>query len=113
MTLAEAASKWLDTQLTHEKTKVIKPAAGYSSCPDHTLKGDILNILSGEFNLGIKLTESYAMIPEASICGMIFLHPEAGYSEIRRISKEQYDDYSQRRGMDEATARRFLGHLLK
>ena len=113
MTLAEAASKWLDTQLTHDKTKVIKPAAGYSSCPDHTLKGDILNILSGEFSLGIKLTESYAMIPEASICGMIFLHPEARYSEIRHISKEQYDDYSQRRGMDEATARRFLGHLLK
>ena len=113
MTLAEAASKWLDTQLTHDKTKVIKPAAGYSSCPDHTLKGDILNILSGDFSLGIKLTESYAMIPEASICGMIFLHPEARYSEIRRISREQYDDYSQRRGMDEATARRFLGHLLK
>ena len=113
MTLAEAASKWLDTQLTHENIKVIKPAAGYSSCPDHTLKGDILNILSGEFSLGIKLTESYAMIPEASICGMIFLHPEARYSEIRHISKEQYDDYSQRRGMDEASARRFLGHLLK
>ena len=113
MTLAEAASKWLDTQLTHDKTKVIKPAAGYSSCPDHTLKGDILEILSGDFSLGIKLTESYAMIPEASICGMIFTHPEARYSEIRHISKEQYDDYSQRRGMDEATARRFLGHLLK
>ncbi len=113
MTLAEAASKWLDTQLVQDNIKIIKPAAGYSSCPDHTLKGDILNILSGEFSLGIKLTESYAMIPEASICGMIFLHPEARYSEIRRITKEQYDDYSQRRGMDEATARRFLGHLLK
>ena len=114
MTLAEAASKWLDAELIRmTDNKVIKPATGYSSCPDHTLKGDIMNILSGRFSLGIKLTESYAMIPEASICGMIFMHPEARYSEIRRISREQYDNYSQRRGMDEATARRFLGHLLK
>ena len=93
--------------------KVIKPAAGYSSCPDHTLKGDILDILSGEYSLDIKLTESYAMIPEASICGLIFLHPEARYHEIRRISQEQYDGYAQRRGMNEDIARRFLGHLLK
>ena len=114
MTLAEAASKWLDNEILRmTDAKVIKPAAGYSSCPDHTLKGDIMNILSGDFGLGIKLTESYAMIPEASICGMIFIHPEATYTEIRRISREQYDDYSQRRGMDETTARRFLGHLLK
>ena len=129
MTLAEAASKWLDTEILtglrkdpHVGTssllrmtdpKIIKPAAGYSSCPDHTLKGDIMKILSGEFNLGIKLTESYAMVPEASICGMIFMHPEAKYTEIRRISKKQYEEYSQLRGMDEVTARRFLGHLLK
>lgn len=116
MTLAEAASKWLDKEIlgsAEEGMKVIKPAAGYSSCPDHTLKGDILDILSGEYSLDIKLTESYAMIPEASICGLIFLHPEARYHEIRRISQEQYDGYAQRRGMNEDIARRFLGHLLK
>ena len=116
MTLAEAASKWLDKEIlgsSEEGMKVIKPAAGYSSCPDHTLKGDILDILSGEYSLDIKLTESYAMIPEASICGLIFLHPEARYHEIRRISQEQYDGYAQRRGMNEDIARRFLGHLLK
>ncbi len=116
MTLAEAASKWLDEEIlrtSHNDIKVIKPAAGYSSCPDHTLKGDIMKMLSGKFSLGIRLTESYAMIPEASICGFIIMHPEAKYGEIRRISREQYDEYSQRRGMDEGTARRFLGHLLK
>ena len=122
MTLAEAASKWLDQEIlrfaqndreARNEIKVIKPAAGYSSCPDHTLKGDIMDMLSGRYSLGIKLTESYAMVPEASICGMIFLHPEATYSEIRHISMEQYEDYSRRRGMDEDTARRFLGHLLK
>ena len=116
MTLAEAASKWLDTEIIgsiQDGMKVIKPAAGYSSCPDHSLKADIINLLSGEYELGIRLTESYAMVPEASICGFIFMHPEAKYHEIRRISKEQYDDYSRRRGMDEDSSRRYLGHLLK
>jgi 5-methyltetrahydrofolate--homocysteine methyltransferase len=52
------------------------------------------------------------MIPDASICGLIFMHPEAHYPEIRRISRKQYEDYAERRGMDNETARRFLGHLL-
>ena len=63
--------------------------------------------------LGIKLTESYAMTPESSICGMIFIHPDAKYPEIRRISQKQVETYAQRRGMDEDQQRRFLGHLLK
>ena len=63
--------------------------------------------------LGIELTESYAMAPEASICGLIFMHPEAEYPQIRCISQNQYDDYVKRRGMDAETALRFLGHLLK
>ena len=116
MTLAEAASKWLDAEILSnlpEEMKVIKPAAGYSSCPDHTLKRDIMKILSGKFDLGIRLTESCAMTPEASICGLIFMHPEARYPEIRRISQEQYEDYAARRSMDITTARQFLGHLLK
>ena len=118
MTLAEAASKWLDAKLLkeieagNESCKVIKPAVGYASCPDHTLKGDIIQLLSGRYSLGISLTESYAMIPDASICGMVFMHPQASYPEIRKISKEQYEDYAERRGMDTETARRFLGHLL-
>ena len=117
MTMAEAASSWLDNRLENElkddKAKIIKPAAGYASCPDHTLKKDILELLPQSHRLGIKLTESYAMIPEASICGMIFIHPDAKYPEIRRISQKQYDDYAYRRGMDEDTARRYLRHLLK
>ena len=115
MTLAEAASKWLDKELeksAQDGMKTIKPAAGYASCPDHTLKRDIMNILSGDFNLGIKLTESCAMIPEASICGMIVMHPQAKYIEVRKISRQQHDEYVARRGMDAVSARRFLGHLL-
>ena len=124
MTLAEAASKWLDSVLSQDGIKLIKPAAGYSSCPDHTLKKDILELLCGHVHwhhghdchcqgLGIELTESYAMAPEASICGLIFMHPEAEYPQIRSIGQNQYDDYVKRRGMDAETALRFLGHLLK
>ena len=121
MTVAEAASKWLNHEILENledimaedgrEFKIIKPAAGYASCPDHTLKRDILGYVGK--GLGISLTESYAMTPESSICGMIFIHPDARYPEIRRISREQYEDYAKRRGMDEATARRFLSHLLK
>ncbi|MBR5014852.1 MAG: methionine synthase [Bacteroidales bacterium] len=116
MTMAEAASSWLDDRLKKgkpEETKIIKPAAGYASCPDHTLKQDIMGLLPSAERLEIKLTESFAMMPESCICGMIFMHPDAKYPDIRRISQQQYDDYSHRRGMDELTARRFLGHLLK
>ena len=118
MTLAEAASKWLVPLLLQgppsDNCKIIKPAAGYASCPDHTLKEDILRLLCGHSDsLGIKLTESYAMVPESSICGLIFPHPEARYPEIRHISQEQYDSYAARRCMAPEKARRFLGHLLK
>jgi 5-methyltetrahydrofolate--homocysteine methyltransferase len=189
MTLAEAASTWLDKKILQQMQqdvtatdgcsrnsdetvtskvplKVIKPAAGYSSCPDHSLKRDILELL-GETTcrhhshggdctaasnggqehhshgphctcgchhdehthdhshieghghgqetgaLKIRLTETCAMTPEASICGTIFIHPEARYPEIRSISQEQHDSYIARRGMNEDTARRFLSHLLK
>ena len=117
MTVAEAASCWLDNRLKSglkdDKTRIIKPAAGYASCPDHTLKKDILELLPQSHRLGIRLTESYAMIPESSICGMILLHPDASYPSIRRISQKQYDDYVQRRGMSAEDARIFLRHLLK
>ena len=115
MTLAEAASKWLDKELekfSQDGMKIIKPAAGYASCPDHTLKRDILKILEGPYSLGIKLTDSCAMIPEASICGMIVMHPQAKYIEVRKISQKQHDEYVARRGMDAVSARRFLGHLI-
>ena len=118
--------------IKNDDIKIIRPAAGYASCPDHTLKKDILELLGehvhvcnddcchghghgnehGSDGLGISMTDSYAMMPEASICGMVFMHPEARYPDIRRIGKEQYERYAESRGMDEETARRFLGHLL-
>jgi len=117
LTLAEAASSWLDEYVKSSipdgaEFKVIKPAAGYSSCPDHTLKRDILRLLPAADALGITLLDSCAMIPEASICGLIFIHPEATYPEIRRLSSSEIDEYAARRGMSDSDKARFLGHLL-
>ena len=117
LTLAEAASSWLDEYVKSSipdgaKFKVIKPAAGYSSCPDHTLKRDILRLLPAADDLGITLLDSCAMIPEASICGLIFIHPEASYPEIRRLSSSEIDEYAARRGMSDSDKARFLGHLI-
>lgn len=118
LTLAEAASEWLSEYIHKampegaEGAKVIKPAAGYSSCPDHTLKRDILRLLPEADKLGITLLDSCAMIPDASICGLIFIHPEAAYPEIRRISQNAVDEYAARCGMSESDKGRFLGHLL-
>ena len=118
LTLAEAASEWLSRHIHKELpsefsgAKVIKPAAGYSSCPDHTLKRDILRLLPESERLGITLLDSCAMIPDASICGLIFIHPEATYPEIRRVSQKAIDEYARRRGMSDYEKARFLGHLL-
>lgn len=118
LTLAEAASEWLSRHIHKELpsefsgAKVIKPAAGYSSCPDHTLKRDVLRLLPESVRLGITLLDSCAMIPDASICGLIFIHPEATYPEIRRVSQKAIDEYARRRGMSDSEKARFLGHLL-
>lgn len=118
LTLAEAASEWLSRHIHKELpsefsgAKVIKPAAGYSSCPDHTLKRDILRLLPESVRLGITLLDSCAMIPDASICGLIFIHPEATYPEIRRVSQKAIDEYARRHGMSDSEKARFLGHLL-
>ncbi len=116
VTLAEATSKWLDTQLTarirRPGVKVVKPAAGYASCPDHSLKRDILRLLPDAEALGITLTDTCAMRPAASICGLIIAHPEAGYPDIRHISQTQYDHYAAARGFSPEEARLFLSHLL-
>ena len=116
VTLAEAASQWLDSELMacirRSDVKVAKPAAGYASFPDHSVKRDILRLLPDADRLGITLTETCAMQPAASICGMIIVHPEASYPNIRHISQSQYDRYAVARGFSPEEARLFLSHLL-
>jgi 5-methyltetrahydrofolate--homocysteine methyltransferase len=116
LALAEAASGWLDAELEKQLPKgssvrIVKPAAGYASCPDHSLKRDILALLPGAEELDIRLTESFAMIPDASICGLVFAHPAASYPEIRRISPAALDAYAALRGFTPEESHLFLGHL--
>lgn len=116
VTLAEAASQWLDRQLeariSRPGVKVLKPAAGYASCPDHSLKRDILRLLPESEKLGITLTDTCAMIPAASVCGLVVFHPQASYPDILHISQAQYGRYAAARGFSETEARLFLSHLL-
>ncbi|MBO7544793.1 MAG: methionine synthase [Bacteroidales bacterium] len=114
MVLAEAASEYLDNMLRAglpEGMKLIKPAAGYAACPDHSLKKDILALLPSSDRLGITLTDSYAMSPEASICGFIFIHPAASYPEIRSVPAAILDKYAALRGFTPEEAHRLLSHL--
>ena len=117
LTLAEAASGWLDAELGKQlpqgsTARIVKPAAGYASCPDHSLKRDILALLPDGAGLDIRLTESCAMIPDATICGLVFAHPAASYPEIRRLDPATLDAYAARRGFSPDEQRQFLGHLL-
>lgn len=117
VTMAEAASAWTDEVLRRQlpagsQARIVKPAAGYYSCPDHTIKRDIMSIIPDSDKLGISFTETYAMVPDASICAFVFAHPQACYPDIRKISTATLDSYASRRGFTEDEKRLFLGHLL-
>jgi len=83
--------------LIREKYRGIRPAAGYPACPDHFEKRTLFDLLDGEKNAGIKLTESFAMHPGASVCGLYFSHPEAKYFGVGKIGRDQIEDYAGRR----------------
>ncbi|HZL90146.1 MAG TPA: methionine synthase, partial [Pirellulaceae bacterium] len=94
--------------LVDERYRGIRPAPGYPSQPDHTEKRTIFDLLDAEKNTGISLTESYAMWPAASVCGLYFAHPEARYFALDRITKEQVEDYARRKGLSLAEMERWL-----
>jgi 5-methyltetrahydrofolate--homocysteine methyltransferase len=94
--------------LIEEKYRGIRPAAGYPSCPDHTEKHTLWNLLDVEAATGMKLTESYAMHPAASVSGLYFSHPEARYFAVDLITKEQVQDYARRKNMPIAEIERWL-----
>jgi 5-methyltetrahydrofolate--homocysteine methyltransferase len=94
--------------LINEKYRGIRPAPGYPSQPDHTEKQTLFDLLEAEQNTGIKLTESYAMWPAASVCGLYFAHPEARYFAVDRITRDQAEDYARRKGMSVAEIERWL-----
>jgi len=104
----DRSEKLSNTDLISEKYRGIRPAAGYPACPDHTEKPVIFNLLHAEKNAGIKLTESNAMYPAASVSGLYFAHPESIYFGLGKITKDQVEDYEKRKGMTFDEAERWL-----
>jgi 5-methyltetrahydrofolate--homocysteine methyltransferase len=94
--------------LIDEKYRGIRPAAGYPSCPDHTEKKSLWDLLGVEAATGIRLTESYAMYPAASVSGLYFAHPEARYFAVDLITRDQVESYAGRKGMTAAEVERWL-----
>ncbi len=98
--------------LIRERYRGIRPAPGYPACPDHTEKRLLFDLLQAEKNAGVTLTESFAMLPAASVSGLYFAHPEAKYFAVGKIGKDQVEDYARRKGMDVRTVERWLSpHL--
>jgi 5-methyltetrahydrofolate--homocysteine methyltransferase len=94
--------------LIAEQYRGIRPAPGYPSCPDHTEKGTLFRLLNAESQIGVSLTETYAMLPAASVCGWYFAHPQARYFAVDRISRDQLSDYAGRKKIPLAEAERWL-----
>ncbi|MEQ8784715.1 MAG: methionine synthase [Pirellulaceae bacterium] len=94
--------------LIAEKYRGIRPAPGYPAQPDHTEKRILFDLLEAEQNAGIELTESFAMLPAASVSGLYFGHPQARYFAVDRITREQVEDYARRKGMTVAEIERWL-----
>ncbi len=110
---AYAADETLSSgDLIAEKYRGIRPAPGYPAQPDHSEKATLFKLLDGEPAIGVKLTESFAMWPGASICGVYFSHPESYYFGVGRIERDQVDDYATRKGWTIEEAEKWLAPIL-
>lgn len=99
-------------ELIEEEYIGIRPAPGYPACPDHTEKKTLFEILDAENATGIKLTESYAMYPASSVSGFYFAHPDSKYFGLGQISKDQVEDYADRKNMNIQEIERWLAPVL-
>ncbi len=100
-------------QLIKEEYQGIRPAPGYPACPDHTEKYKLFELLGGEDETGIHLTESLAMYPAASVCGWYFANPGSKYFGVGKIEKDQLEDYAKRKDMSLEDATRWLRPILE
>ncbi|MDX9723686.1 MAG: methionine synthase [Myxococcota bacterium] len=107
--LVEAAAAKLEEQVAQCFGRPVhRPAIGYPSIPDHSLKQELFEHLDPERQLGVELTEQFMMQPAASVCGLLFSHPSARYFSVGRLDDEQLEDYAKRRGQSLASLRRHL-----
>ncbi|MGA9948980.1 MAG: methionine synthase [Xanthobacteraceae bacterium] len=110
---AYAADETLrNDELIGEKYRGIRPAPGYPSQPDHTEKGTLFKLLDGERAISVKLTESFAMWPGASVCGLYFSHPDSYYFGVGKIERDQVEDYAKRKGETFAAMEKWLAPIL-
>jgi 5-methyltetrahydrofolate--homocysteine methyltransferase len=94
--------------LLKEKYRGIRPAFGYPACPDHSEKFQLFSLLEAEARTQISLTESCAMIPAASVSGLVFAHPESRYFAVGRVGRDQIVDYARRKGLPLTEVERWL-----
>ncbi|MFC5283674.1 methionine synthase [Pedobacter alpinus] len=95
--------------LIKEKYVGIRPAPGYPACPDHTEKGTLWQLLKADTEIGLQITESFAMYPTAAVSGFYFANPESRYFGLGKINKDQIEDYALRKEMDIETVERWMG----
>ena len=108
-----AADESIDNEaLIKEHYRGIRPAPGYPACPDHSEKQSLFTLLDVESNIGLELTDSFAMAPAAAVSGWYFGHPDAQYFNTGKISQDQVDSLAQRKGLDIATVERWLTPIL-
>ncbi len=128
--LAEAAAEWLhekirkqdwgyasdeelaNPELIKEKYRGIRPAPGYPACPDHSEKAQLWSLIEPDKYIGITLTESFAMLPMASVSGFYYSHPEARYFGVGKIEKDQLIDYAERKNEKRSVMERWLASVL-
>jgi 5-methyltetrahydrofolate--homocysteine methyltransferase len=104
--------KLSNVELIAEKYRGIRPAPGYPAQPDHTEKEALFSLLDVDRRIGVKLTESFAMWPGASVCGLYFSHPESHYFGVGKIERDQVEDYAKRKGWSIAEAEKWLAPIL-
>ncbi|PYE25049.1 methionine synthase (B12-dependent) [Rhizobium sp. PP-CC-3A-592] len=90
----------------------IRPAPGYPAQPDHTEKTTLFDLLDAEAEIGVRLTESFAMWPGSSVSGLYIGHPEAYYFGVAKVERDQVEDYARRKGMSVLEVERWLGPIL-
>jgi len=98
--------------LIAEKYRGIRPAPGYPAQPDHSEKATLFRLLDGERQIGVRLTESFAMWPGASVSGFYFSHPESHYFGVGKIERDQVENYAERKGWTLAEAEKWLSPIL-
>ena len=99
-------------ELIAEKYRGIRPAPGYPAQPDHTEKATLFRLLDGEARPACRLTESFAMWPGGSVCGLYFGHPESHYFGVGKIERDQVEDYAERKGRTLAQTEKWLAPIL-